>query len=246
MNARSRRRRAAVLGCLSLALGGVAASQVHDRARQIEAQVGAPVPVLVAQSDIEAGTKLEPGEIEGLLAVREVPERFAPPGSAAALHEVAGLRTQVAIPAGGYVTAAQLGAGPTGAAGPAALERGERALELGVVGGSALADATGAGGAPARVDVLVTTDPRSGAGRTSIALENVELLGLRPGDDGAGSAAGEDAAAKADAIARLRVTVRQAVFLTAAQNFAREIRLLVRSPGDRRRAGEMTVEAGAL
>lgn len=72
MNARSRRRRAAVLGCLSLALGGVAASQVHDRARQIEAQVGAPVPVLVAQSDIEAGMKLEPGEIEGLLAVREV------------------------------------------------------------------------------------------------------------------------------------------------------------------------------
>jgi pilus assembly protein CpaB len=34
--------------------------------------------------------------------------------------------------------------------------------------------------------------------------------------------------------ASLRVTVRQAVFLAAAQSFAREIRLLPRAPGDRR------------
>jgi pilus assembly protein CpaB len=31
----------------------------------------------------------------------------------------------------------------------------------------------------------------------------------------------------------LRVTVRQAVYLTAAQAFAREVRVLARAPGDR-------------
>jgi hypothetical protein len=33
------------------------------------------------------------------------------------------------------------------------------------------------------------------------------------------------------------VTLRQAVYLTAADNFAREIRLLARPPGDRAPAG---------
>jgi pilus assembly protein CpaB len=33
----------------------------------------------------------------------------------------------------------------------------------------------------------------------------------------------------------LRVTVRQAIALAAAQNFARELRVLPRSAGDRRR-----------
>ncbi|MFL5826552.1 MAG: hypothetical protein ACJ76V_08525, partial [Thermoleophilaceae bacterium] len=36
-------------------------------------------------------------------------------------------------------------------------------------------------------------------------------------------------------LATLRVTLRQAVFLTAAQSFARELRLLPRPPGERRR-----------
>ena len=47
-------------------------------------------------------------------------------------------------------------------------------------------------------------------------------------------------------MATLRVTVRQAVYLTAAQNFAREIRLLARAPGDRRRQGGTSVGAGQL
>jgi hypothetical protein len=37
------------------------------------------------------------------------------------------------------------------------------------------------------------------------------------------------------------VTLRQAVYLTAAQNFAREVRLLPRPPGDRRRLGRQAV-----
>ena len=43
----------------------------------------------------------------------------------------------------------------------------------------------------------------------------------------------------------LRVTVRQAVYLAAAQSFAREIRVLARAPGDRRRTADgLSVSAG--
>jgi hypothetical protein len=41
------------------------------------------------------------------------------------------------------------------------------------------------------------------------------------------------------------VTLRQAVYLTAADNFGREIRLLVRPPGDRSTTGA-DVSAGEL
>jgi pilus assembly protein CpaB len=41
------------------------------------------------------------------------------------------------------------------------------------------------------------------------------------------------------------VTLRQAVYLTAAQSFAREIRLLPRAPGDRARGDQgISVDAG--
>ena len=50
----------------------------------------------------------------------------------------------------------------------------------------------------------------------------------------------------ASATATLRVTMRQAVYLTAAQNFAREVRLLSRPAGDRSRAGRAAVTAGGL
>jgi pilus assembly protein CpaB len=48
------------------------------------------------------------------------------------------------------------------------------------------------------------------------------------------------------AVATLRTTLRQAVYLTAAQSYAREIRLLPRPPGDRRRVGRATVGADDL
>jgi hypothetical protein len=36
------------------------------------------------------------------------------------------------------------------------------------------------------------------------------------------------------------------VYLTAAANFAQEVRLLTRPPGDRQRIGAVAVEAGGL
>jgi pilus assembly protein CpaB len=111
----------------------------------------------------------------------------------------------------------------------------------------AVAGGEGLAGAPqgTRVDVLVTTESRSGAGgRTYLALQDVELLGARAGDGGAGGGSG--GSARATTIATLRVTLREAVFLTAAQSFAREVRLLVRAPGDRRPARPLSIDASGL
>jgi pilus assembly protein CpaB len=173
------------------------------------------------------------GEVE----LRNVPARFTPPdavGGAVA----AGSHTAVPIAEGSYLTAGQLRGARRGGG---TLRRGERALEVAVAGGQALLEATPG----ARVDVLVTSEPRAAAGRTVVALEGVELLalheaaaGLGPPDQGDGPAA--------TAVATLRVTLRQAVYLTAAENFGREIRLLVRPPRDRLRTGGAAVTAGEL
>ena len=82
------------------------------------------------------------------------------------------------------------------------------------------------------VDVLVSTESGAGGGRTEVALAGAELLRLEPGASGAAPAEGA-APSGPTALATLRVTLRQAVYLTAADNFAREIRLLARPPGDR-------------
>jgi pilus assembly protein CpaB len=103
----------------------------------------------------------------------------------------------------------------------AGLGRGERAIELTVAGAEALSGFAGPG---ARVDVLVTTDGRDGAdGRTELALEGVELLALKP------AAAATGAEGGAGATATVGVTLKQAIYLTHAQNFAREVRLLPRA-----------------
>jgi pilus assembly protein CpaB len=233
-----------VLLALALACGGLAASQVRQKVQDVEARTGAPVPVVVARESLSADREIDPGS----LAVKEVPERYAPPDGLSAPEDAAGLRTAGAVRAGTYLTAAHLqGAGGKG---DGSLRRGERALEVAVAGGDALA-----GAAPgSTVDVLVSTEGREGAGRSFLALESVELLDLRAGaggggadaEEGEGPVTREGAAAAASATATLRVTTRQAVYLTAAQNFAREMRLLPRPPGDRSRAGRAAVNAGGL
>ncbi len=243
MNVRARRRRGLVLLCLAVACGGLAASQVRGKAREVEAQVGSPVPVLVATRDLPPETKLNPKTARGALAVRQVPERFVPVDSLTAMEEAVGLRTAAPLAAGSYVTAAHVRLGDGAEGEGAVLGSGQRVVELAVAGGDALAGA----GIDARVDVLVTTEPASGAGRSYVALEDVELLGARPGDGGlAGGGEGNGGAASGGTVASLRVTARQAVFLTSAQNFAREIRLLLRPPGDRRRVGNASVESSGL
>jgi pilus assembly protein CpaB len=86
------------------------------------------------------------------------------------------------------------------------------------------------------VDVVVTREDGDRAGRSELALEDVEVL-----DASSAPADGDHGADGATRVrATLRVSVRQAVFLAAAQSFAREIRLLVRAPSDRRLGGQGT------
>ena len=245
MTTGARRRRAFLMIALALACGGLAASEVGGRVREVERQVGAPVPVVVAARDLPADEKLKRGDLD----VLQVPERFAAPDSLSDREQAAGARAAVPIASGTQLTASQLGRGGSPARGgrdPGGLRRGERAVEVAVTGGAALGDAGGRG---ARVDVLVSTESRDGPGRSFLALEDVELLGLRAVEEGAGAAPdrGEGTGAAAPtALATLRVTVRQAVYLTAAQNFAREVRLLPRPPGDRGRLGRSGLSAAEL
>jgi pilus assembly protein CpaB len=232
-----RRRRGVLMLCLALASGGLAASQVRERERGVEATVGPAVPVVVAERDISPDEPLRRDD----LAVERVPARFVPPDALGSPGPLTGARTAVPVAAGAYLTAGLLQGG--GAADEGPLRPGERALEVAVGGGGSLA-----GAAPgARVDVLVSVQRHEGAGRTFVALEDVQLLDLRPAAGGEGFAGADTPEAPAaDALATLRVTPREAVYLTAAESFAHEVRLLVRPPGDRRSTGAVAVSEGEL
>jgi pilus assembly protein CpaB len=218
----TRRRRAALLLGLALVLGAFAASDVARREALLREQLGPVVDVVVARQPLEAGHRLRAGD----LAVRRVPERYAPPGGAPLPELLVGGRLAVPIPAGAHVAGHQLT--PAAAPGPA-VRRGERAAEVVATGSPELV------AAGARVDVLITRERGDGGpGATELALEDVEVLAARPvvanGEEGGPRVA-----------ATLRVTVAQAVYLGAAGAFARDIRLLARAPGDRRRAGRQRV-----
>lgn len=225
---------------LAVACGGLAASEVENRARRLRAEVGPLVSVVVARADLMAGTRLRPAQTGRLLVARQVPERFAPPDSLVAVADAAGRRLAVPVAAGGYLTEGALDRGAA-AGGASPLASGRRTIDVAVAAGADL----GATGPGARVDVLVTTDRGEGRGRSYLALEDIELLGARPADSSA-SGSGGGAASRATATATLLVTMRQAVLLTAAQSFAREIRLLVRPPGERRGGRGVVVDGASL
>jgi pilus assembly protein CpaB len=228
----TRRRRAAILIGLSLILGALAASDVSGREAALRREVGPAVPVLVARTAVTAGARIGPGA----LAVRRVPSRYAPAGAYRSPDEVSGLRAAVAIPAGADLDPSLLDDG-TAPAGPA-LRAGERVAQVVAIGP---AQALGPG---ARVDVLVTREGAGDApGSTTLALEDVEVLAAAKAPDAGGS--GADAGQPRVAL-DLRVSVRQAVYLAAAQSFARELRVLPRAPGDRRRGAQGLRVGGRL
>jgi pilus assembly protein CpaB len=213
----ARRRRALVLAGLALLLGGLAASDVAGREAALEQRLGPTVPVVVTRASVAAGDRLD----ARALTVRHVPARFAPSGAHAAPAEVAGQRAATSIPAGADVTVAALSDAAAAPAG-APVRRGERVAEV-VAAGPPDVIVPGT-----RVDVLVTREPRPGAqGGTELALQDAEVLAATP--------APADQNGPPRVAASLRVTLRQAVFLAAAQSFAREVRLLPRAAGDHRR-----------
>jgi pilus assembly protein CpaB len=215
----TRRRRALLLAGFALLLGGLAASDVASREAALREQLGPTVGVVVARTDLAAGSRIG----REALSVREVPQRYAPRGAVGDPAALVGMRVNADVPAGQELLPVLVGGQDAQAATGPALRSGERAAEV-------VAAAPAGQVVPgARVDVLVTRDDRPGAtGRTVLALEDVEVL-----------AAGDAPAAQEEGTARvaasLRVTLRQAVYLAAAQAFARELRLLPRAPGDRER-----------
>ncbi len=224
----TRRRRAAVLLGLALVLGTLSATHMARRERALEAQLGPVVEVVVARRELPAGHALELSD----LGVRSLPGRYAPPGEPAFAAALAGHRLAVPVAAGGPVTEALLERRPQTP--ESAIERGQRAVDV-LATGSPQAVAAGT-----RVDVLVTTERRDRVrGTTRVALENVEVLAARV------AAAEDDQAKGASRVdVTLRVTAAQAVYLAAAQSFARELRLLARAPGDRRTVGALAVDDG--
>lgn len=223
MTKAQRRRRAGGLLAIALLCGGLAASEVSDTVREAQSRVGAPVAVVVAARDLEAGERIE----RSALRVVDVPARYAPRDAATVPSQVVGLRPAGPVAAGSPITAGVVGGAESG---PLGLRPGERAVEVAVAGGGALAEVAGPG---TRVDVAVSTEPGDGPGETFLALEDVELLSIGPSSE----PALDDTATTPTLMATMRVTAKQAVYLTAAQNFARELRLLPRPPGDRRSVG---------
>jgi pilus assembly protein CpaB len=220
----TRRRRAAALLGLALVLGALAASDVSGREAALRRGLGPAISVVVARGEIPAGGRLGPRR----LAVRRVPARYAPAGAFRSAAELSGLHAAVAIPAGADLEPALVDDGSGGAGAGAPVRPGERVAQVLATGPAELL-------APgSRVDVVVTREGASGAaGATTLALEDVEVLAAGPA---VAEGAGDDAQAPRVALS-LRVTLRQAVYLAAAQSFARELRVLPRAIGDRRRTG---------
>lgn len=236
----SRRRRALALFGLAAGCGFLAAVLVSGYVSGVRSQVGPLVPVLAARADIPEGIVLSPRNAGRYLATREVARRFAPAASLRRPEDALGLEAAVRIPAGAYVDAGQFRSLPRERAAAPEVGKGERAVEVAASGAGNLGQSLLPG---SRVDVLVTSERGAGGGRTFLALDDVEVLAAAPaGDRGTGSGAAEHA----DVVATLRVSVRQAIFLTAAQNFAREVRLLPRPPGDDARTGAGPVDAAGL
>lgn len=221
----TRFRRAALLLGLALLLGGLAASDVSRREAALRASLAPLVDVVVAGEDLAPRHRLRLRD----LAIRRLPARYAPVGAATVPEELLGRRLAVPVPAGAPLGVAQLHDPRTTAGAPVA--HGERAVEVVGLGSPQLVTAG------ARVDVLVTRDRDSGADAgTELALEDVEVLGARPA-----AAAGAASDGSPRVAATLRVDVRQAVYLAAAEAFAREVRLLPRAIGDEERLGRLAV-----
>lgn len=237
----ARRLRILVLAGTAILCGGLAASAVGRHEARVRAQVGPLVPVLVAAKKVPRGKLLTPGAAHDLLAQRRVPGRFVPPNGLRRLDDAVGFQTVSGLDTGDYVTAAGLVAPQEGKESVEAGKAGGRLVEVAVSGGTAVLDRLQPG---SFVDVLVTSD-RGGAARTYLALQRVLLVGSGAADPN-GTPSGSNSDHPADASAILRVSLRQAIVLTAAQNFAREVRLVARPEGDSRIFAPASVSASQL
>jgi Flp pilus assembly protein CpaB len=212
----NRRRRAVLLILLALVAAGIAMSMVRGYSSSVVESYGAMRPVIVVTSAIERGEKITPAIASEAFQVRRVPVRFAPAGSVASPGDAIGYRTAGPLLAGSYLTANLLKSDKGRKNRPPTTGPGRHAVELAVSGAGAL---TGAAG---RVDVLVTTEPRTaGTGRTYVAARGVPLIGI--------SRTGESDAGPGLTQVTLALTRREAIELVEAESFARKVTVI---PGE--------------
>ena len=217
----SRRARAVGFACAAALCAGLAAAATGGTPSG--AELGELRPVVVATRTLPAHRRLSERVVDRALEVRRVPDRFLAPDALDDPSQALGRRPAVAIPAGGYLVASQLAHVAAGGEPEPPLARGRRPVEITVQGAGALASAPG--GPTRRVDVIVTSEPTTGAGggRTFVAARAVGLLDLRPGGGGTDPV---ETAAGESWVATLALTRDQALRLIHAQSFAREVRLI--------------------
>ncbi len=169
--------------------------------------------MLVARAPLPPGLLVDETVASEALVPAPVPAGLDLTGLLRSADEALGRRTAAPVAAGEPLTQAALGGAP--GAGAAPLAPGQRAVAV------PLSAASGAAGlAPgARVDVVASTG-EGPAGRTRVVVSDAEVLATaEAAPDGDLGGAGE---------ALLRVSSAQALRVTAALNFAREVRLLAR------------------
>ncbi len=210
-----------MLGGVALLLGALAASEVAGREAEIEQRVGSPVKVVVAIKPIPRGQAIE----AAMLALRELPEKFAPEQSFADADQLIGARAAVTIPAGADLQPALLQGADAGADGALVAARANERLARVIVVGDADEITPGS-----RVDLLITRDTANGSATTRVGLRDAEVVEAVPA-----SAVAEGSSAGLPRVAlTLRVSLEQAVLLAQAQSAARELRALPRPPAAKR------------
>ena len=217
-------------GSAWLALAAVAALVAAGLTLRAAARPDAEGTVLVATANLPAGLLLDGQTASTALAVAAVPSSLELPGLLRAPAEAVGRRVAAPVAAGEPITEAALGGAP--GVGPEPLAVGERAVAVPLSAAGGAAAGIGAG---ARVDVVASTG-EGPAGRTAIVVGDAEVLAVAqaPAVEGGVATGGE---------VLLRVSAAQALRITAALNFAREVRLLVRPQDEVGQSGPDAVAA---
>ncbi len=210
----SRRRRALLLTVLALASAGLAVTLVNGYSTSVVDSYGTMRPVVVVTSAIGRGKELSPKMAAQNFEIRRIPVRFAPSGVMTGAEQAIGLETAGPLYVGSYLTANLLRRPEAKRKKPAAPGHGRHAVEISVSGAGALNGTSG------RVDVLVTTEARAGAGdgRTYVAARQVPLIAI-------GRTGASDAGVGLTQVT-LGLSRRQAIDLVEAESFARRVTIL--------------------
>ena len=171
--------------------------------------------VVVAAQNLAPGLLIDAESVAAALSVSPIPASVSLPGTISDPSDAIGRRVAVPVAAGEPITQAVLGGAP--GIGPEPLAVGERAVAVPLSAASGVAAGLGAG---TRVDVVASTG-EGPAGRTTMVVSDAEVLAVA-------EAASVDGQVEPGGEALLRVSSGQALHITAALNFAREVRLLVR------------------